>query len=756
MRALTRFAIALGMATGLLVGGEVVASTSAQAAPVCSSKSTPVSQSQSAGRRPVVFVHGWTASGTYFEPLGSALVGKLANAVQPFYFDYGADSATWAGSSVVSGCLAQYIDDVSAAYSAVGGDGKVLLVAHSMGGLAILYAATNDSKAAAAIGGVVSLDTPYEGSPFGGTNAAATVESLSESQKNIALPPSGSDAQTCLGVHSDGSPLPAGCKYGLPSYLPASSPLTQIGGSVTVQRTLLGVHLYDIGLNSDGIVPLPSSQGYIPALDASKLPKAEPISDEPVTCSLTSDSIETAIGGDSAVAAQFFADGNALDGLTSGQLTPGLAIYLGAAAKLAPCSHINIASDPAAIEQTAEALQADLQRLANPARESVSTGKPVFSTVATIGSVTNNSIAEWLSGPVAIVEDSQGAYSTYTPTGTPLSIGVRLPDVQADCGLISVNQGGADAVYAISATTAPAQGTVPPLTTATLTKYSADLEPIWSTTIYEQSPSDTGGATCSGRISDTATIAPTADGKVITTNFGNAHGYVIDATHAFHSEGGWTYPLADRVGVDYGWNICGSCGSFPAPVVIDPATGATTKFTQPDDSSGWGIVENATPWNATSYLNSHAQIVLADDVSTTTTTHIEIFAFDPQALTTSSLGTINNDQGRSADRSDEWVDRDTDTLFLCQGDISCWVQAYGLSQHKVLWSQNLSVVCSAGHGAIIVNTNNQLAELSATTGKQLAYTAAASQCPKVVDIADGGSYGWVVGDTGTQVITLAP
>ncbi|MEU8819588.1 alpha/beta fold hydrolase [Actinoplanes sp. NPDC048796] len=92
--------------------------------------------------------------------------------MQPFYFDYGDNSTTWAADRLVAGCLAEYIAAVSEAYGKKsGGDRKVILVGHSMGGLASLYAAQND-RVRDRVGGLVTFDTPYLGSPFGNTAVA--------------------------------------------------------------------------------------------------------------------------------------------------------------------------------------------------------------------------------------------------------------------------------------------------------------------------------------------------------------------------------------------------------------------------------------------------------------------------------------------------------------------------------------------------------------------------------------------------------
>src|SRR6476646_8540210 len=98
-----------------------------------------------------------------------------------------------------------------------------------MGGLAIRFAADGDTVPtpipASAIGGVVTFDTPHEGSPFGGSLAAQVTQwSIGAFKRN--LPDENSDAAKCLARHDGDHPLPAGCAT--PTYLPAGTRLTEI------------------------------------------------------------------------------------------------------------------------------------------------------------------------------------------------------------------------------------------------------------------------------------------------------------------------------------------------------------------------------------------------------------------------------------------------------------------------------------------------------------------------------------------------
>jgi pimeloyl-ACP methyl ester carboxylesterase len=384
-RLLLRYAGAIVLVASLLVATDRTA-----AGADTTNCAMPSTQAQSASQRPVIFVHGWTGDSSVFKATGLVFQQQTNNQINPYYFDYARRSTTWAGADVVAGCLATYIDTVSKAYRSAGGNGKVLVVAHSMGGLATLYASARPGVGSD-LGGVITFDTPYTGSPLGNNVAAAwqNVVTTVQDLKGVGLiaPQAGSDAQICLGPHANGAPLPARCSsQDLPPFLPASAPITEIAGSITVRRTFLGVHLYDIPLASDGVVPVTSSHGYLDARTQSQWPMGEKIRSTTDECTVGSDTVLTAaeaagwtkslLAGFTAGAAQLFADNNALDGLLSGHLTPGLAVYLVAMTVFAGCSHIKVYDDPTAQDQAIQAIRSDLASL-NPVTEQELLSAPV-------------------------------------------------------------------------------------------------------------------------------------------------------------------------------------------------------------------------------------------------------------------------------------------------------------------------------------------------------------------------------------------
>src|SRR5262249_29855034 len=157
-----------------------------------------------------------------------------------------ANSGRWAAIPAIASCLAAYVNAVSAAYKSAGGDGKVLAMGHSMGGLAIRFSASGQYAAqpdGASLGGVVTLDTPHLGSPWGDTPQAqlgqdAVQLKLGNWFEGMFPVPAGGDGQVCLATHSGSAGMPPGCAT--PAWLPASVPVAEIAGDITVQRDVLG------------------------------------------------------------------------------------------------------------------------------------------------------------------------------------------------------------------------------------------------------------------------------------------------------------------------------------------------------------------------------------------------------------------------------------------------------------------------------------------------------------------------------------
>lgn len=338
----------------------------------------------SATQRPVVLVHGWDGDKTAMDAVKKHL--SVPAGVGPMLaFDYGRNSQHWASIPAIAACLADYLNAVSATYHNAGGDGKVLVVAHSMGGLATRFA--TDSRyaanpAAAAVGGLITLDTPALGSPWGDQTISRLAEATIGKHPSALWPaPAGQDGSICLAPHDQQRRVPAGCAVA--PYLPPDASVSQVVGQITVRRTLFGIHLYDINLDSDAIVPSESSGGYPgsgPVDDSGSVPRAAKHTGGATTtatvasCVTTADAITHVLAtGLQAGAVQvthpldlfsgawsFLSSQDlfSLGDLANQKYGPNLMVLLLGAELSAPCSHGNILSYGPALAAVHDSLAA--------------------------------------------------------------------------------------------------------------------------------------------------------------------------------------------------------------------------------------------------------------------------------------------------------------------------------------------------------------------------------------------------------------
>ncbi|MFD9698232.1 esterase/lipase family protein [Lentzea sp. NPDC059081] len=289
----------------------------------------------------------------------------LPERITTFQFDYSVWSSHWASSSHIAACLATYVRSVSDAHGRVDGDGKVVLVAHSMGGLAARYALTpgNGALTSATVSDLITIDTPHLGSPWGGTVYAEVKAAFHENLPGLL----GEDAANCLQPHDNGSALPAQCG-GLPPWLPADVSLAEIAGNVTVDRSLFGIPLYSNTLGHDGVVSVRSSHGYATSGPGGQAnaPRHNIRTSED-GCHLKLEAL-IAMAGDLLGAeiahtlAPVVALRTAANALTGHFVDPEMQMYFGAVALLAQCGHADIVKDQSAINQVIESIKASLAK----------------------------------------------------------------------------------------------------------------------------------------------------------------------------------------------------------------------------------------------------------------------------------------------------------------------------------------------------------------------------------------------------------
>ena len=114
-------------------------------------------------RTPVVFIHGYTGKpsdwGSDYDPASMFFKIDMMHGTYVLAFDYSKASTSWVTNQAIGPDFASYIDCVAQASKTAHGPGKVIVVAHSMGGLATRYAATKGVNASTVAGDIAMVIT---------------------------------------------------------------------------------------------------------------------------------------------------------------------------------------------------------------------------------------------------------------------------------------------------------------------------------------------------------------------------------------------------------------------------------------------------------------------------------------------------------------------------------------------------------------------------------------------------------------------
>jgi len=193
---------------------------------------------------PVVKVHGLGSQPAIMDPL-DVTVHSEVEGISTFNFDYEHVHNEWVTHEDIGPKLARYIDCLAQASLEGGGKGKVIVLAHSMGGLATRYAVneTVDERLVAdEVGLVITIGTPHWGSDM-----AKLCESLGLMPQCRGSAP--------LALRPDSSEL-----ANLPEF-PDSIPVRAIAGDVTLRDQLFETE-FALDLNSDVVVNIDSATAF--------------------------------------------------------------------------------------------------------------------------------------------------------------------------------------------------------------------------------------------------------------------------------------------------------------------------------------------------------------------------------------------------------------------------------------------------------------------------------------------------------------
>ncbi|MGI0522151.1 hypothetical protein ABY45_16390 [Microbacterium maritypicum] len=336
----------------LVAAASAVLAAPAQAAPDdCAASNLSVDKDWSAyeGKNVALVIHGWR--GTPMVEAADMLGGQLpASEWAVGTFSYENSNGDWpdADSDVVE-CLRATILQYAGATGRTGP--SIYLVTHSMGGIVARVALNlaSDRQFDDIVGGLVTIDTPHRGSPWGNTWAA---KALPQTKTTAGSMP----AHQCLALHHPGA-LPAGCE--LPPAISPGIPILQIAGDVTLTRTYFMIGRSEVDTLSDGIVWMESQAGYRNSVD-------EPL---PVTGQATSSVVRCEYGWGAALAAapnlirgdpSLWWDGTIATAMQSGTAEAtkydAAVAVLGGASIAAPCGHGPMAKNPDAITRAASQL----------------------------------------------------------------------------------------------------------------------------------------------------------------------------------------------------------------------------------------------------------------------------------------------------------------------------------------------------------------------------------------------------------------
>lgn len=162
-------AAAAAIALAGLVAGAGAAPAAAQGSSCVTGQLQPVpgGSTSLAGSTPVVFVHGIISTARMWKPTTPGSIAYQAarmSGITAWTFDYGPESLDWVSSTQAIG------PNLATALSCLAGlsGRKVIVVAHSMGGLATQYAVAQPDRYGGTVGRhvaeVITIGTPYQGS----------------------------------------------------------------------------------------------------------------------------------------------------------------------------------------------------------------------------------------------------------------------------------------------------------------------------------------------------------------------------------------------------------------------------------------------------------------------------------------------------------------------------------------------------------------------------------------------------------------
>ena len=263
-----RRAVLATVAAMLVVGGPVVWATAtpsasslvAGAPAVAVPEASTVRCSNAKGRVPVLLVHGWNSKAGTWDKKLDALGANARTCLATF--DYSKYNTEWVTNPNIGKALAARI----AQLAKVSPNGKIIVIGHSMGGLAIRCAASaacgGDDKTASRLLDAITMGTPNHGTWLKASGASVVADALLPLLTTGTCTPLLSQfaAAACPYLYSVvTSPAayaftPGSKQLKVLASLPKTVPVYAIAGSVVVKTSLFGVEAVTLGNGGDLVV----------------------------------------------------------------------------------------------------------------------------------------------------------------------------------------------------------------------------------------------------------------------------------------------------------------------------------------------------------------------------------------------------------------------------------------------------------------------------------------------------------------------
>ena len=217
-------------------------------------------------RLPVVLVHGFTSSAQTWSPPTRELLAKNL-AVCTTALDYSSRATNWVDDPLIGPALAKRIKVLGSASKKAGGPGQVVVVAHSMGGLALRCAAAAGCSGVAGVtsmvAGAVTLGTPNlgtfakdDGRSHVPNLAATTFGSVCAAGQGLTSTAGGLCGKVRAFLTSDAARAftPGSAQLKALAPMPDGVPVYALAGQIEVRTSMYGRLPVTIGRVGDVIV----------------------------------------------------------------------------------------------------------------------------------------------------------------------------------------------------------------------------------------------------------------------------------------------------------------------------------------------------------------------------------------------------------------------------------------------------------------------------------------------------------------------